>query len=235
MSKFEELVDQQLEKARDLVNAGTPKNMVYAEIMKGAKPAPKPETKPMAPVKPFQPRLGSATAPVKLQLFADLECPFCARLFPTLLGLEKKYSGKLAIVWFDLPLPFHTKATRNARAARAMEEARRELESLDANRKIAAEQELAEIDRQISTAQIDADAAKTSIEQLTGVPAELAAKGTETELVYTIMRNKQGQSTSVDATETSRLEPGDVVRISVRPRSPTEPASSQQRAENQAN
>jgi polysaccharide export outer membrane protein len=124
---------------------------------------------------------------------------------------------------------------RNARAARAMEEARRELQSLDSNKKVSAEQELAEIDRQIATAQIDADAAKTSIEQMTGVPAELAAKGTETELVYTIMRNKQGQSTSVDATETSRLEPGDVVRISVRPRSPTEPASSQQRAENQAN
>jgi polysaccharide export outer membrane protein len=124
---------------------------------------------------------------------------------------------------------------RNARAARAMEEARRDLEALDTNRRVQAEQDLAELDKQIATAQIEADAAKTSIEQMTGVPAELAAKGTETELVYTIMRNKQGQSTSVDATETTRLEPGDVVRISVRPRSPTEPASSQQRAENQAN
>jgi protein involved in polysaccharide export with SLBB domain len=124
---------------------------------------------------------------------------------------------------------------RNARAARAMEEARRELEALDSTRKIAAEQELAEVDRQISTAQIEAESAKTAIEQMTGVPAEIAAKGTETELVYTIMRNKQGQSSSLDAAETTRLEPGDVVRVSVRPRSPTEPASSQQRAENQAN
>jgi protein-disulfide isomerase len=32
---------------------------------------------------------------VKLHLFADLECPFCARLFPTILALEKKYEANV--------------------------------------------------------------------------------------------------------------------------------------------
>lgn len=117
IANFEELVDRELEKARALVKRGVPRGKVYEEIMKSAQPPLPPETKPVAPVKAFQPRLGSPRAPVTIELFADLECPFCARLFPTVIALEKKYSGRLQIVWFDLPLPFHKNALRNAQVA----------------------------------------------------------------------------------------------------------------------
>jgi len=50
--------------------------------------------------------------------FADFQCPFCARVEPTLSELEKAFPGKLRFVWHDYPLPFHEHARAAAIVAR---------------------------------------------------------------------------------------------------------------------
>jgi protein-disulfide isomerase len=66
-----------------------------------------------APVK------GGAAAPVTIIEVSDFECPFCARVQPTLLQLEKDYAGKLRIAFKFFPLPSHTHARPAAAAAQA--------------------------------------------------------------------------------------------------------------------
>ncbi len=67
------------------------------------------------------PVLGDKNAPVTIIEFSDYECPFCKRHFDTTLPqLVKEYvnTGKVKIVFRDLPLPFHEPmATKEAIAA----------------------------------------------------------------------------------------------------------------------
>ncbi len=64
---------------------------------------------------------GDATAPVTIVEFSDLECPFCARVQPTLATLQAHYGPEqLRIVFKHDPLPFHPHAAPAARAARAV-------------------------------------------------------------------------------------------------------------------
>jgi protein-disulfide isomerase len=61
--------------------------------------------------------LGPATALVTIVEFADFQCPFSARVQPTLRGLRATYGDKLRIVWRNEPLPFHKGAEGAAEAA----------------------------------------------------------------------------------------------------------------------
>ena len=70
------------------------------------------------PVPATAPARGPATAPVVLQVFSDFECPYCARVRPTLDALQAHYGDRLRIVWRDLPLPRHAHALAAAEAAR---------------------------------------------------------------------------------------------------------------------
>lgn len=67
------------------------------------------------------PVLGDANAPVTLIEFSDYECPFCKRHFDdSYAQLKKEYidTGKVKLVFRDLPLPFHEPmATTEAVAA----------------------------------------------------------------------------------------------------------------------
>lgn len=67
------------------------------------------------------PILGDKNAPVTIIEFSDYECPFCKRHFDeTLPQLVKEYinTGKVKLVFRDLPLPFHNPmATTEAIAA----------------------------------------------------------------------------------------------------------------------
>ncbi|HEX3776192.1 MAG TPA: thioredoxin domain-containing protein [Polyangiaceae bacterium] len=64
---------------------------------------------------------GSPSAPVTIVEFSDLQCPFCARVHPTLQALEAKYGpGKLRIVFKNNPLPFHQNAMPAAKVADAV-------------------------------------------------------------------------------------------------------------------
>lgn len=80
-------------------------------------------TQPSGPVKvdlADAPVLGNKNAPVTLIEFSDYECPFCKRSFDQLLPeLKKNYidTGKLKLVYRNLPLSFHQNAHKEAEAA----------------------------------------------------------------------------------------------------------------------
>ncbi|MBI4919127.1 DsbA family protein [archaeon] len=64
---------------------------------------------------------GEDNAPVTVVEYSDYQCPFCARFYEqTLPSMMKEYidSGKVKLVYKDLPLPFHPNAKNAAVAAR---------------------------------------------------------------------------------------------------------------------
>ncbi len=63
------------------------------------------------------PFLGPKDAKVTIIEFADYQCPFCARMVPTLNEVVKKYEGKVRWVYRDWPLNFHPNAIPAALAA----------------------------------------------------------------------------------------------------------------------
>ena len=63
------------------------------------------------------PSRGPADAPITIVEFSEYQCPFCGRVTPTLKQLEKKYAGKVRLVFKDFPLPNHAQAPKAAEAA----------------------------------------------------------------------------------------------------------------------
>lgn len=73
------------------------------------------------PVGAEDPVWGSANAPITIVEFLDLQCPFCARVQPTIDALKQQYGpDKLRIVYKHNPLPFHQNAMPAALAAQAV-------------------------------------------------------------------------------------------------------------------
>jgi protein-disulfide isomerase len=62
---------------------------------------------------------GVSDAKVTLVIFSDFQCPFCARVQPTIRDLEKHYGSDLRFVAKHNPLAFHNKAELAAQAAEA--------------------------------------------------------------------------------------------------------------------
>ncbi|HEX8830879.1 MAG TPA: thioredoxin domain-containing protein [Longimicrobium sp.] len=75
-----------------------------------------------APVKDWQTLssagrlIGSPDAPFKLVEFSDYQCPFCKTLNTTIVDLQKKYPGRVAVVYRHLPLKGHAHAVAAAAA-----------------------------------------------------------------------------------------------------------------------
>jgi len=62
---------------------------------------------------------GSANARVKIEEFADFQCPSCAALAPALNQAEQKYHGELCVIFRHFPLANHKHAQAAACAAEA--------------------------------------------------------------------------------------------------------------------
>jgi protein-disulfide isomerase len=60
------------------------------------------------PVTAADPQWGDPRAPVTIVEFGDFECPFTARVAPTLAKIRQEYgTDKVRLVWKHHPLPFH--------------------------------------------------------------------------------------------------------------------------------
>jgi protein-disulfide isomerase len=63
------------------------------------------------------PSKGPASAPITIVEYSDFQCPFCARVNPTLDQVLKTYGDKVRIVFKDFPLPNHPQAPKASEAA----------------------------------------------------------------------------------------------------------------------
>lgn len=68
------------------------------------------------------PSLGPSEAPVTLIAFSDFQCPYCARVEPTLAQLLQRYPKELRVVFRDFPLPMHKEAAKAAEAGGCADE-----------------------------------------------------------------------------------------------------------------
>ena len=62
------------------------------------------------PVTSAQPAKGPKDALVTIVEFSEFQCPFCARVLPTMKQIQDEYGDKVRIVWRNNPLAFHQNA-----------------------------------------------------------------------------------------------------------------------------
>ena len=92
---------------------------------KTVKPGPEPQvtkTPPPtnAPIGAVPPNmLGSPTAPVTVEEFADFQCPSCGLAYPTMKEIQGIYGSRIKFIFRNYPLPMHDKAYDAAVAAEA--------------------------------------------------------------------------------------------------------------------
>ncbi|HEU4412744.1 MAG TPA: thioredoxin domain-containing protein [Polyangiaceae bacterium] len=121
IEKFQAIIDEEVKKAEGLRAKGIAADKVYDEIMKEGKEPPPPEKKQVAAVTKDQPFKGGDKAKVVIQEFSDFECPFCARVEPTVKQIAEAYGDKVKIVWRHKPLPMHKNAPLASEAAVEMQ------------------------------------------------------------------------------------------------------------------
>jgi protein-disulfide isomerase len=125
------VAEAELKKADGLLQGQRPDARFYDKACKAnlaAAPAPAAAAAPAEvkaadlQVRPDDPIRGNARAPVTVVLFSDFQCPFCARVGPTLDEALRTYGDKVRVVWKHQPLPFHPNAMPAAAAAEAARE-----------------------------------------------------------------------------------------------------------------
>jgi protein-disulfide isomerase len=121
---FRALVDEELEKARALVERGIAPERVYAAIVESS---PEPKLEPVAPDEIVEvgiegaPTRGAARAPITIAFFSDFECPYCVKAEKTLRALEAARPNEIKIAFRHKPLPIHSRARLAAKASLAAE------------------------------------------------------------------------------------------------------------------
>lgn len=130
---FDRIVRQELANAQRMVRAGTPRNQVYAALMRTARTSPppepsQPEADRPAPPQPDpaaiyrvpvgnSPAKGPANALVTIVEFSEFQCPFCARVGPTIQQIRERWGNDVRVVFKHNPLPFHPNAMPAAEAS----------------------------------------------------------------------------------------------------------------------
>lgn len=121
-ASFQSALDKELEIAEKYLAQGYEEEALYRAIIAGEDSA---QLKVAAPAvlgdidttgDDFR---GAADAVVTMIQFSEYQCPFAARVEPTMLELLEAYPGKLKIVFKHFPLEFHREAKLAAQAALA--------------------------------------------------------------------------------------------------------------------
>ena len=68
------------------------------------------------------PARGPEKAPVTIVEFADFQCPYCAKILPTLQQVMDQYGDKVRLVYRQFPLSIHNNAERAAQASLCADE-----------------------------------------------------------------------------------------------------------------
>jgi protein-disulfide isomerase len=137
IDNFKRVIDQELNKAQEMVKSGVAPDKVYARVMETAQTAPPPP--PAAPAAPQgpppapagarkvdvpadAPAKGPKAAKVTIVAWSDFQCPFCSKVVPTLKQIEDSYGKDVKVVFRHQPLPFHNNAKIAAEASMAAHE-----------------------------------------------------------------------------------------------------------------
>jgi len=121
------VAEEELKKA-DQVLGAAPAKSPYEKLCAAnlaaapAAAAPAPAGPAQIDLRPDDPIRGNPKAPVTIVVFSDFQCPFCARVEPTIAEAQRDYGDKLRVVWKHQPLPFHPNAMPAAKAAEAARE-----------------------------------------------------------------------------------------------------------------
>ncbi|MEM8608120.1 MAG: thioredoxin domain-containing protein [Myxococcota bacterium] len=125
-ASFEIVIEEELKKAKALVDGGTPRSKVYEtsiakglEAPKAAPAAAKPDANKVynIPKPKNAPTKGASKAKVIIQEYSDFQCPFCGRVNPTMAQVMDEYGDEVQVIWRNYPLPFHKDAHLAAQAS----------------------------------------------------------------------------------------------------------------------
>ena len=125
IATFKQIIDDELGRADDLLRRGLPRDKLYVTLLDGAKPAMGSGATMAASATVYRvptldaPVRGGGQPKVTVVEFGDFQCPFSARVHPTLQALLKTYGPDVALVFRHNPLPFHDNAVPAALAAEA--------------------------------------------------------------------------------------------------------------------
>ena len=130
---FLSIVKEERALARAAMARGTPRGALYDAVLAVSRPPRPPEQTAVAtenqappesehdrfnvPLEPNDPARGGAEPLVTIVAYSDYECPFCARIEPTLDELLERYGDDLRLIHRHNPLDYHTYAMPAAMAA----------------------------------------------------------------------------------------------------------------------
>lgn len=76
----------------------------------------------MPEIKDDAPVIGNRDAKVKLIVYSDYQCPFCAKYFDEIVEVAKEFKDQVVLTYKDFPLDFHPQSMNSALAARCANE-----------------------------------------------------------------------------------------------------------------
>jgi len=123
---FKAVIDAQLKRANAVLASGVQKKELYESLIKDGQsgpPAPPPQAAPSPQARNVDPGDGPWTGAkrpkVTIVEWSDFQCPYCARVEPTLKQILETYKDDVRLVWRNEPLGFHPNAMPAAKAAMA--------------------------------------------------------------------------------------------------------------------
>lgn len=117
--RLKKLIDEQMVKAQEKVKAGTPVAQLYDSLIKEGKVFDQTAGPAIKVATEGSPILGSKTAKVEVEVYEDFQCPFCAKIAPSIHEFAKRFPNDVRIVYKHMPLDIHDHAKLAAEASMA--------------------------------------------------------------------------------------------------------------------